>query len=787
MDKVKNEETAQIPFPVSPTSDPAWRIEEAGFNLAREHEIESLFAISNGYVGSRGSLAEGSPLSDPATYIAGMFDAGGPGTVPELAAAPDWMRLEVRINGQEFRLEQADCLYHRRVLDLRQGLLWREFAYLPESGGVVRFCGCRLASLADRHVLLQSIRLNPENHFARLHLRIATEPVIERPGRVRLHPGPCSFLPNAAGAARVIELCTRRTGLHAAVATAGRLWVDDVLLSSEVEQSRERLVESWSLDIESGKTYRFERVVAMFTSRDHPQPVRAASRHLHTLLGRDFGTLVEAHVRAFERRWQTADVEVEGDEDAQRALRFAGYHLIGAANPEDERVSIGARALTGGAYKGHVFWDTEIFMLPFYLFTHPPAARALLMYRYHTLPAARDKARRLGCRGALYAWESTITGEENTPPHALGPDGRLLRILNGEQEQHISADVAYAVHQYWRATGDDEFMLRGGAEILIETARFWASRGSIEADGRCHIRTVIGPDEYHEAVDDNAYTNGMAQWNLECAAEAVEDLSARWPVRRNELARRLGLEKDEPERWRELAGRMYTGLDPETGLFEQFAGYFGLEDIDLGEYAAHAAPMDVILGRERVQRSRIVKQADAVMLVYLLWDRFPPEVREANFRYYEPRTNHGSSLSPAIHAAVAARLGDLDAALRYFRQAAGIDFANNMGNAAGGVHAAALGGLWQAAVFGFAGMRLLPDGLAFLPHCPPVWPGLRFSVLWRKARLRVRIRPRSIEINAAGGETAVPIRMGGAPPVPLAPGASMGWAEEGGTWQEVSS
>ena len=776
------------PIPFSPTADPEWRIEESGFNLAREHEIESLFAIANGYAGSRGSLVEGSPLSDPATYIAGVFDTGPSASVPELAAAPDWMHIEVWVDGRAFRLEKVDCLYHRRVLDLRQGLLWREFAYRPETGGMIRSSGFRLASLADRHVLLQSMLVQPEDHFTRLGLRLITAPAPDRPGRVRLAPELCGALPEVTdNAPQVIELCTRHSGIRVAMATAGRLWVDGVPQRPTIERSRERLVEAWELDIEPGRTYRLDRIVVIFTSRDHSRPVQAALRHLETLEGQDFGTLVEAHVQAFERRWDTADVVIEGDGDAQRAIRFAIYHLISAANPEDERVSIGARALTGGAYKGHVFWDTEIFMLPVYLLTHPPSARALLMYRWHTLPAARDKARQLGFKGALYAWESADTGEETTPPHALALDGRLIRILNGEQEQHIAADVAYAVRQYWEATEDDEFMLEAGAEILIETARFWASRGRLEADGRYHIRTVIGPDEYHESVDDNVYTNGMAQWNLESAAEAVARLAHRWPARWQELARRLGVAEDEPAGWRDVAGRLYSGFDPATHLFEQFAGYFDLEDIDLSAYGSNPLPMDVLLGAERVRKSQVIKQADVLMLIYLLWDRFPLEVREANFRYYEPRTGHGSSLSPAIHAALAARLGNLTTALRYFRQAATIDLADNMGNAAGGVHAAALGGLWQAVTFGFAGMRLRSEGLAFRPHCPPDWTRLRFSVLWRGTRLNVEIQPRSLGIVASEGVTPVAIQVADVPAVYLAPGESRTWVATGGTWEEVIS
>jgi trehalose/maltose hydrolase-like predicted phosphorylase len=772
---------------VSPTDDPAWQVEEDGFSLAREHEIESLFATSNGYVGSRGALPEGSALSNPATYIAGVFDVSNPGDVPELAAAPDWMQRNLLVDGQELRLDNGDFLYHRRVLDLRQAILWREFACKVEGvEGVIRLFGCRLASLADQHVLLQSIGLIPEGHFTRLHFRVVTAPAIERPGQVRLYPEHSSPLETDSGAAHVLELHTRHTGIQVAVATTGRLWIGQELAKAHVEWSHERHIESWEVAIESGKHYRLDRIVVIYTSRDCKHPGRAATRHLARLLNRNFEKLIEAHVRAWDRRWRMSDVKIDGDEKAQRAVRFACYHLICAANPDDARVSVGARALTGAAYKGHVFWDTEIFMLPFYVFTHPPSARALLMYRWHTLPAARTKARQLGYRGALYAWESTSTGEEDTPGYSLTPDGEINPILNGVLEQHISADIAYAVWQYWQATADETFLLRAGAEILFETARFWASRGGVEADGHYHIREFIGPDEYHEGIDDNAFTNGMAQWNLECAAETAHLLAERWPDRWLELACQLGVVGDEPETWRDLARRMYTGFDAQPGLFEQFHGYFGLEEIDLAQYAPHLAPIDVLLGRERIQLSKIVKQADVVMLIYLLWDRFPPEAREANFRYYEPRTSHGSSLSPSIHAAVAARLGDHDTALRYFRQAAEIDLADNMGNAAGGVHAAALGGLWQAVVFGFAGMRLLPDGLAFLPHVPAAWAGVRFSVLWRNSRLDLQIRPRWIEV-AAAGETAVPIQVGDAPRIDLRPGESRRWREAEGQWREALS
>jgi kojibiose phosphorylase len=312
----------------------------------------------------------------------------------------------------------------------------------------------------------------------------------------------------------------------------------------------------------------------------------------------------------------------------------------------------------------------------------------------------------------------------------MAPGGEVVRILTGEQEHHISADVAYAVWQYWQVTGDDRFFLDFGAEIVLDTARFWASRGMVEEDGCFHIRRVIGPDEYHETIDDNAYTNVMARWNLERGADAAAILAERWPDTWASLASKLQIGSDEPARWREIVELMKTGFDRRSNLFEQFEGYFGLEDISLAAYEPRNAPMDIILQRERLQKSRVVKQADVVALAALLWDDFPPRVHEVNFRYYEPRTAHGSSLSPAMHAMVAARLSDDALFDRFFRRAAQIDLANNMGNAAGGVHIAALGGLWQAAVLGVGGLRPLDDGIVLDPHLPRTWASLRFSARW---------------------------------------------------------
>jgi kojibiose phosphorylase len=446
--------------------------------------------------------------------------------------------------------------------------------------------------------------------------------------------------------------------------------------------------------------------------------------------------LIARHVRRWEQRWRLSDIEIEGDQEAQQALRFAVYHLNSAVNSDDERVSIGARGLTGDAYMGHVFWDTEMFMLPFYIHTWPEAARALLMYRYHSLPAARNRAQALGYRGALYPWESADTGDDVTPAYALRPDGELVAIQTGKKSHHISAAIAYATWSYWQATADFRFLIDAGAEMLIETARFWASRACLAADGRYHITDVVGPDEYHEGVSDNAYTNVMARWNLERAVEAATLVQQRSPQSWRELSRRLDLRAEELGDWPRVSVGLTTGIADQGALFEQFAGYSSLQHVELGQFEPRTVPIDVLLGRERTSGSQIIKQADVLMFLHLLWETFSTDVHEANFRYYEPRCAHGSSLSPPIHAALAARLGDLDIAERYFRQAVGIDLDDTQGRAAGGIHIGALGGIWQAVVFGFAGVSIGPNGVRVAPHLPSQWKSLRFPLQWRGRLLR---------------------------------------------------
>jgi kojibiose phosphorylase len=369
-------------------------------------------------------------------------------------------------------------------------------------------------------------------------------------------------------------------------------------------------------------------------------------------------------------------------------------------------------------------------MLPFFAYTRPELARTLLLYRYRTLPGARRNAQEAGYEGAMYAWESALSGEETTPRWVPAPDGSLVRIWCGDIELHITADVAYAVMQYWRATGDDAFMRDYGAEIVLETARFWGSRAQWNpAAGVYDIHDVIGPDENHEHVDNNAYTNGMARWNLEAALEVLDWLRETYPRRAAELA----VPAAPVAHWRDVIDELVQPYDLSTRLIEQFDGFFDLRDVDLADYEPRTQSMQALLGIEAAQAYQILKQPDVLMLLYLLDERYDRETLRANWAYYTPRTDlaYGSSLGPAIQAAVSARLGEVEDAYAHFTLAARTDLENARGNAGDGIHGATAGGLWQAVVFGFGGVRFTDGEVTAQPHLPPGWTRLRFRLKLR--------------------------------------------------------
>jgi trehalose/maltose hydrolase-like predicted phosphorylase len=743
---VKSDESNLIEYALSPVGDPAWILYEHGCDPRRERGIESRFSIGNGFLGVRAVPAfcgEEVCVSSPRTYVAGLFATPNilP-LIPALVSAPDWVGFTILVNGQPLIRRPEDTLSLQRTLDMRRGALLSTWHRVDAADEVVRVRSFRLVSLVERGIGLEivCVEIGGDAEITLEGTCGASDPALEQ-----------ILLASDLGVWRI-----GKSGESLAVAVAATLKIDG---REVIPVASDQLKWRWRWRSRPGQIAYFERMVA-FVRSDHPDDDPGAAGREALTNAQRLGArgIIQRHRAAWDERWRCGGLEVGGDEAAQRALRFAAYHLNSAANPADESVSIGARAMTGDDYRGHVFWDTEIYLLPFYTLTWPEAARALLMYRYHSLPGARAKAARMGWQGAFYAWESASDGEETTPDEFIAADGTVVQILSGKEEEHISADVAYAVWNYWRATGDDEFLLAAGAEILFETARFWASRAQLEPDGRRHIRDVEGPDEYHGHIDDSAFTNLMARWNLLRAVEVAKLVRERWPERCADVASPIAPDEAELKEWSQAADTLATGLDVRSGLTEQFAGYFDLEEIDLAQYAGRSAPMDVVLGRERTQRSQVIKQADVVALLALLPEEFDQPSKIVNFRYYEPRCDHGSSLSQAMHALVAARLGDTELALSYFRKAASIDLSEDAARSSGGVHIATMGGLWQVAVFGFAGLSFLDDAVALDPRLPAQWDSLGFHVQWRGRRLRVQIE-REVNLLSATLENGEPLKL----------------------------
>ena len=450
----------------------------------------------------------------------------------------------------------------------------------------------------------------------------------------------------------------------------------------------------------------------------------------------DVDTLVREHRGAWAARWKQADVVIRGDDELQRAVRFALFHLMSQA-PDDPEAFVGARGLSGEAYRGHIFWDADVFVLPFLALTNPPAARAMLEYRIRRLPAARARAASFGKAGARFPWESAATGEDVTPARMRDQTGREVIIHTGTYEEHIVADVAWAACLYADWTGDTGFMGGPGGELMVETARYWASRCRSDDSGRMHIDAVIGPDEYHEIINDNAFTNVMARWNLRRALQLHDEGL-------------VHVDDQELESWRLVAANLVDGYDPNTQLYEQFAGFYALAPFDLAQAVPHRpVAADLLVGYDVVHRSQIVKQADVLMLHHMVPEEIATGSLAANFAYYEPRTAHGSSLSPGVHAGLLARLGRPDEAVDLLRLVGRLDLDDVTGTTAGGLHLAAMGSLWQALAFGFAGLSLTASGIALDPHVPSSWTTFALPVQVRGNAVRITVHRDRLEVEAA--------------------------------------
>lgn len=718
----------------------SWTVHENSFDPATMTHKETIFTVGNGNFCVRGSFEEGFPGENAASFMHRVWD-DMPLTFTELAALPRWWGFDLWVDDVRFRLDRGEVLAFDRRVDLRTGVLTRTVVWRANTAGpVVELRFERLISLADPHQAAVRLTVNAAQD-ASLRIRAGFDSYVDNTGLVHWTP----VTQEAGEDTSLLVARTRSTGIEVGLACA----VDVVGASAggEACDADRSPASDLRLDLPAGRAVTVAKYVAIVPDFDDPAARRTAPELADRMRRTGWEGWRAASDAAWRQTWQACDIEIDGDPEAQVAVRFNVFQMLIAAPRFTDRASIGAKTLSGYGYRHHAFWDTETFMLPLFSHTQPELARNMLRYRWHTLPAARAKAAENGYRGAQFAWESAGDGAEVTPKWGIANPrtGELVRIWTGDIEIHITADIAYAVMQYWRVSGDDDFLRDHGAEIVLDGAMFWASAAQLEADGAYHYRDVIGPDEYHDHVDDNAYTNHLAAWHLRTATELLQWLREHHPDRAAELTASLGLTPQRQQEWVRVAEGIHLPARSAGGAIEQFQGYFDLTDVDLAllRDPARTESVQAILGLEEATRTQTLKQPDVLMLHYLLADRFSQQELAADYAYYDPRTDHehGSSLGPSISAVIACWAGDAEYGYEHFLRAARADLLDVRHNTGDGIHGASAGGLWQAVVMGFGGLRITPDGWATHPMLPAHWTRLAFAFSYRGERQRVELIP----------------------------------------------
>jgi alpha,alpha-trehalose phosphorylase len=743
-----------VPLPEHIYPPDPWRIVESRFTARHEGRAETIFSLSNGFLGIRGTFEEGRPSLSPATLVNAFHETwpieyaeeafGLARTGQTIVNVPDATVIALYVDDEPLFLPMARIREYERVLDMRTGILSRELLWSTPAGKHVCVRSRRLVSLEHRHLAVMTYEVTLLNHSAPITL---VSRVINRQDNAL-----------GEGAGRAADPRLARSFSHRVL--NGRLVETEegrIMLGYQTTNSRmtlgmgvEHVVET-EADADVQVTTEEDLSTFVLTARARPdEPIRlvkyvtyqrSRSQPPSELVDRCRWTLdravplgvdalLEAQRENLDRFWDRADVQVSAGDDPVRTLQAVRWNLfqLAQATWRAEGEGVPAKGLTGQAYDGHYFWDTEIFVLPFLAYTQPRIARNLLRFRHSMLEQARQRARKLSQRGALYPWR-TINGEEASAYYQAGT-----------AQYHIDADIAYAIRKYVDVRDDPGFLVEVGAEILVETARLWEDLGFYGEAGEFHIHGVTGPDEYTTVVNDNTFTNLMARLNLNYAASAVRRLEAERPADYRALVHEVGLEPGEVESWERAAAAMHVPYDEERGVHPQDDGFLDREPWDLEQTPRSHFPLLLHYHPLVIYRHQVLKQADVVQAMFLLGNEFTVEQKRRNFYYYDPRTTGDSSLSAGVQSIVAAEIGDEEKALEYFRYANLMDLGDVAGNVSDGVHVACTGAVWQALVFGFGGVRDFDGHLQIDPRLPQAWEALEFPLRFQDRQLRVSLR-----------------------------------------------
>ncbi len=761
----------RLRFPADP-----WRIVESAYNAADIGVTETLFAIGNGYLGLRGNVEEGRDFHTHGTFINGFHEtwpirhaeeAFGFARVGQtIVNVPDAKVIRLYVDDEPLLLAVSDLIDYSRSLNMADGVLTRDLLWRTPSGNRVRVRSRRIVSFTQRHVAAMTFEVTLLDKEA--PVAISSQLLNRQAGldEYAVSPGSKKMAdPRKAEAfaERVLNPVLHR-GDDARIVLGYRCANSDMTLAVAMEHEFDSGGEFEQLtEVEGdyakhvfrtrgvpGRTIKLTKFVSYHTSRKVPPRELAdrCNRTLDRVRADGLTKLFDDQKAWLADFWERSDVEIEGNAKIQQAIRFNLFSLAQAA-ARAEGNGISAKGVTGSGYGGHYFWDTEIYVVPFFVYTSPDIARNALRFRYTMLPAAEARAGELAQHGALYPWR-TINGEEASAYYAAGT-----------AQYHIDADISFAVDKYVKATGDDEFLAREGIDILVQTARMWADLGFWRGNGdeSFRIHGVTGPDEYTTVVNDNLYTNVMARFNLRAAARAVRELANTWP---NEYARmvvRMDLGDEEVSEWERAAEAMAILWDENIGIHPQDALFHEREIWDLANTPPEKRPLLLHFHPLVIYRFQVLKQADVVLALFLQGNQFTPEQKKADFDYYDPITTGDSTLSGVVQAIIAAEVGYHELALKYFWDGLFVDLGDLHSNTSDGMHIASTGGVWASLVHGFAGMRDYDGVISFDPRLPESWEGLTFKLTLRGSRLKVTVRAHEIVFDVEHGPgTTVHVR-----------------------------
>jgi len=743
-----------------------------------------LLLIANGYMGVRSSFGELFTVEDSSIHIIGLYDQLGyndPHRDPwhperdkwkEIINVPNFMLARLAFNGEAIVLNDKNHSDFHAALDLQTATMRLEYVWKSKKGQRLkvvqeRFCAYHQKNLAWNTLTATSLDGDGE---LRYDAGIAGE-VADANG-----PHLVDFTSGECDGGYWLRSYTQQHRYEIAISSKHQVSGAKTGVRVKIAPGEKEIRQVFTLPLKKSQPVQIVSQHAVYTSRDSHDPLAEAQAARF-----DLAAERAAHLQGLREHWDACNVEIDGDEKAQKYLRYNLYILLVSIPKDFDYASIPSRSLSAQTYKGAIFWEVDTYAFAFYAYVFPEYAKNLLLYRYKCLMYALKKSIDLGYEGAFYAWESLDTGEEATKKLVWRDihSGRMMRNYFGDRQYHIAGDVIFAAWQYYQATGDWQFMLDYGAEMTLLVARFIGSLVYYKkTKDRYEILHTVCPDEYHEEVDNNVFTNRILRFVLEKTFELIKLLEQRSPQTLERLLGQLKIAPEELDYWKDVARKMYLKAPNEKFVIEQFDGYFTLEDITLAEFKSRIIK-DEYLGHQigPAPLTQIVKQADVVQLLVMFKSEYHPIVRKATFDYYEPRTEHGSGDSPNAYGIVAAQVGERETAYDYFLRSARIDLeSTNPKKKAnfflGGVHIAPSGGTWQVIALGFAGLELRDNVIRFNPVLPAHWRRVRFRFVIQGQLLTVTMDQKQITVaSSRDNQLELTVQASDQPPVALRPGA----------------